>query len=309
MLVPVFPAAQMRPKEPPTFKGDLNEDIDAWYSLVQDYCHLMGTSEAQNVAYMATLLQGAARVFWDSILRASGGRRPTSMMEFITILRQRFLSPMHERQARVTLWSIGQRQAESVHAFSCRFQNLLQRLATYDATDILERYIRALCPELRLAVVQKDPRHYRRPFTTPSILSCSRSPMAHDRHRGVHRNRSQQVISRSRATKVSPTARRSNENVEEDQCWSAQVVGGSVDGQDAARVLSLSNRPSRRTRPVPGMTPPGCGTRPLVQCTGRWRNGKECATVTGGKVVHSGVRAQPGPSNVIGLRAQHDCTS
>ena len=56
MLVPVFPAAQMRPKEPPTFRGDLNEDIDAWYSLVQDYCHLMGTSEAQNVAYMATLL-------------------------------------------------------------------------------------------------------------------------------------------------------------------------------------------------------------------------------------------------------------
>ena len=74
MLVPVFPAAQMRPKEPPTFRGDLNEDIDAWYSLVQDYCHLMGTSEAQNVAYMATLLQGAARVFWDSVLRASGGR-------------------------------------------------------------------------------------------------------------------------------------------------------------------------------------------------------------------------------------------
>ena len=26
--------------------------------------------------------------------------------------------------------------------------------------------------------------------------------------------------------------------------------------------------PSRRTRPVPGVTPPGCGTRPLVQCTG-----------------------------------------
>ena len=158
MLVPVFPAAQMRPKEPPTFKGDLNEDIDAWYSLVQDYCHLMGTSEAQNVAYMATLLQGAARVFWDSVLRASGGRRPASMMEFIAILRQRFLSPMHERQARVTLWSIGQRQAESVHAFSCRFQNLLQRLTTYDAIDILEHYIRALHPELRLAVAQKDPK-------------------------------------------------------------------------------------------------------------------------------------------------------
>ena len=80
------------------------------------------------------------------------------MLEFITILRQRFLSPMHERQARVALWSIGQRQGESVHAFSCRFQNLLQRLTTYDATDILERYIRALRPELRLAVAQKDPK-------------------------------------------------------------------------------------------------------------------------------------------------------
>ena len=73
IMVPVFPAAQMRPKEPPTFKGDLNEDIDSWYSLVQDYCHLMGTTESQNVAYMATLLQGAARVFWDSVLRANRG--------------------------------------------------------------------------------------------------------------------------------------------------------------------------------------------------------------------------------------------
>ena len=41
--------------------------------------------------------------------------------------------------------------------------------------------------------------------------------MVHDRRRGVHHSRSQQVISRSRAIRASPIARRNNENVEADQ--------------------------------------------------------------------------------------------
>ena len=41
--------------------------------------------------------------------------------------------------------------------------------------------------------------------------------MAHDRHRGVHHSPSQQVTSHNKAIRVSPIARRSNENVEEDQ--------------------------------------------------------------------------------------------
>ena len=106
---------------------------------------------------MATLLQSSARTFWDGWLRDHGGYRPTTMHEFYQILRQRFLSPMLEKQARAALWQISQRQQESVHAFNSRFQNHLHRLTTYDPTDIMERFVRALRPELRMAVAQREP--------------------------------------------------------------------------------------------------------------------------------------------------------
>ena len=153
----MFPAAQMRPKEPSSFRGEVNEDLDAWLSQTRDYCHLMGTREEQNVAYAATLLQGHARVWWDGLLRQRGGVRPATLDELAQLLRGRFLSPMQEKNARTQLWAIAQRQGESVHAFSNRFLNLLQKLRTYDQEDMLERYIRALRPELRLVVAQRDP--------------------------------------------------------------------------------------------------------------------------------------------------------
>ena len=156
--LPMFPAAQMRPREPPAFKGELNEDLDAWFGIVRDYTRLMQTSAEQNVAYMATLLQGAARTYWDSWLRDHPGSFPRSVTEFHALLRARFLSPMHESNARATLWTISQRQQETSHAFSHRFQQLLARLTTYDAQDMMERFIRALRPELRLPVAQQHPK-------------------------------------------------------------------------------------------------------------------------------------------------------
>ena len=55
------------------------------------------------------------------------------------------------------LWTIAQRKDETVHAFSGRFQTLLARLPHYDEEDMLERYIRALHPQLRMPVAQREP--------------------------------------------------------------------------------------------------------------------------------------------------------
>ena len=154
----LFPVAQMRPKEPMAFRGEANEDLDAWTSQLRDYCHLMGTRDDQNVAYAATLFQGHARIWWDSYLRAHHGLRPRTLEDLAIALRARFMSPMAEKTARTQLWAIAQRQGESTHNFANRFMNLLQRLRSYDHEDMLERFIRALRPELRLAVAQRDPK-------------------------------------------------------------------------------------------------------------------------------------------------------
>ena len=64
---------------------------------------------------------------------------------------------MYEKEAQVKLWHISQRKEESVHAFSARFQNLLARLPHYDEEDMQERFIRALHPQLRMPVAQREP--------------------------------------------------------------------------------------------------------------------------------------------------------
>ena len=162
-LPPMFPAGpssgpyQLRPKEPLAYRGEVNEDLTAWLSQLRDFCALLGTTETQNVLYAATLLQGHARIWWDSYLRTSGGRRPATLAELEHAMRERFLSPMLEDHARHTLWGIGQRQGESVHNFAARFQHLLQRLSTYDEVDMRQRFIRALRPELRMPVAQRHP--------------------------------------------------------------------------------------------------------------------------------------------------------
>ena len=81
----------------------------------------MGANEYQSVAYAATLLQGAARVWWDSYLADHLDMRPKKLDEFLNVLQQRFLSPMYEKEARMKLWGITQRKDKSVHAFASRF--------------------------------------------------------------------------------------------------------------------------------------------------------------------------------------------
>lgn len=152
----IFPSAQLRPREPPVFRGEVNEDLGSWMSAVRDYCYLLGTSDLQSVAYASTLFQGNARVWWNSYLRSTAGMRPADLMTLENAIQERFQSPMFERQARFSLWSISQRAGESVHTFAARFMNLLQRLPVFDEQDMRERFIRALLPSLRLPVAQRE---------------------------------------------------------------------------------------------------------------------------------------------------------
>ena len=57
----------------------MNENLPAWISALQDYLYLMGANERQSVAYAATLLQGAARVWWDSYLYDHLQTRPANV--------------------------------------------------------------------------------------------------------------------------------------------------------------------------------------------------------------------------------------
>ena len=55
-----FATAAWKPKEPPCFFGRSAEDAHTWVSLVRNYLTFMSGSDAQQVAYTATLFREAA---------------------------------------------------------------------------------------------------------------------------------------------------------------------------------------------------------------------------------------------------------
>ena len=63
----------MKPKDPPVFRGRVEDDVTTWTAKVQDFYYLTDASDVQQVAYAATLLQDAASDWWHSLLKDPRG--------------------------------------------------------------------------------------------------------------------------------------------------------------------------------------------------------------------------------------------
>ena len=124
---------QVKPKDPPVFRGRVEDDVTTWTAKVQDFFYLTDAGDVQQVAYAATLLQDAASDWWHSLLKTRGGMRPRNFVEFADLLGRRFGSSTRVDRARAELRNIRQGQSESVRAYSTRFEALLGKLPSWDA--------------------------------------------------------------------------------------------------------------------------------------------------------------------------------
>ena len=124
---------QVKPKDPPMFRGRVDEDVTTWTAKVQDFLYLADISDVQQVAYAATLLQDAASDWWHSLLKTRRGMRPRNFVEFADLLGRRFGSSTRVDRARAELRNIRQGHSESVRAYSTRFEALLRKLPSWDA--------------------------------------------------------------------------------------------------------------------------------------------------------------------------------
>ena len=122
----------IKPKDPPFFHGRVNEDVDTWIAKVGDFLYLTEANSRQQVAYAATLLLEAAADWWVALLKERYGRRPDDWAEFTVLLSKRFGSNTRVDRARAELRNIRQGQAETVRAYSTRFEALLGKLPTFD---------------------------------------------------------------------------------------------------------------------------------------------------------------------------------
>ncbi|MCV6576759.1 MAG: hypothetical protein OIF58_13590, partial [Cohaesibacter sp.] len=80
----------IKPKEPPIFRGTAQEDVDTWLAKLEDFIYLTEANARQQVAYMATLLQDAAADWWTALLKERHGSRPADFTEMSALLRKRF---------------------------------------------------------------------------------------------------------------------------------------------------------------------------------------------------------------------------
>ena len=128
---PAF-TVQVKPKDPPVFRGRVEDDVTTWTAKVQDFFYLTDAGDVQQVAYAATLLQDAASDWWHSLLRTRGGMRPRNFVEFADLLGQRFGSNTRVDRARAELRNIRQGQSETVRAYSTRFEALLGKLPSWE---------------------------------------------------------------------------------------------------------------------------------------------------------------------------------
>ena len=89
---PAQPPAQIRfdikPKDPPIYHGKATEDVEVWSQQVDNYLPLLGGDDATQVAYVGTLLQGAAQLWFQC--ENNAGRCPRTWTQLAELLCDRF---------------------------------------------------------------------------------------------------------------------------------------------------------------------------------------------------------------------------
>ena len=111
----------LKPREPKIFAGRVDEDVDLWLSMVHGYLYAVAAPVPQQVAFTVTMLQDAAREWYNQWLHTRGNVEPRDMEEFAAALRHRFGNKTKEQVARAELRNIHQKMNESVRAYAARF--------------------------------------------------------------------------------------------------------------------------------------------------------------------------------------------
>ena len=128
---PVFATAQWRPKEPPAFTGNANDDVYLWTSLVWQYFVFMNGTARQEVAFAAMLLRGAAHEWYMGYEQRNGNQPPRDWPTMMQNILDSFGSNIRAQEAQAKLLTISQGK-RSARKYTSEFETLLGRMPTRD---------------------------------------------------------------------------------------------------------------------------------------------------------------------------------
>ena len=153
-----FPAIvstkEWNPKQPPTFNGKFKEDVYRWIGYMKNILTFMQGTPEQEVKYAATYLRGAAHEWWEIFIKQEG--YPTNWTQLSHALLKRFGSPLRAKKAQVQLMSIKQGKRK-MRDYTVEFQNLMDRLPSYDENWMINIFIWGLQPHIARSVSAAQP--------------------------------------------------------------------------------------------------------------------------------------------------------
>ena len=159
---------------------------------VRTHLHLLGGSTDQQIAYVATLLTGAAQLWWQRYLKQHGGP-PLTVEELEYALIKRFGNSSKEQTAMASLLHIKQHDNESVHAYALRFEQALDQVSSFDEQWIKNIFIWGLQSNIATQVALARTRSLDATIQTAlqvdQALKFSRKPTSTAAGRGGNRGR------------------------------------------------------------------------------------------------------------------------
>ena len=138
----------VRVEKPENYDGSKGRDLDTWLFQVQEHLQLIVIPIRGHVPYAVSLLRGNATLWWRELCEANN--RLTTWDDFCCLLREHLRLENYSRRRRDELAEIWQYNREFVADFVFRFRATCLKIADLAEAENLDRFVRALVPDVRL---------------------------------------------------------------------------------------------------------------------------------------------------------------
>ena len=137
-------------ERPDYFYGSKDQDADTWLFQVREHLDITIIPERGRVPYAASLFRGNAALWWREVCEANN--RPGNWNDFCCAVRNQFCIENLSCRGHDELANMYQYGKESVADFLYRFRVTCLRVDNLSEAKMLNRFVRALVPDVRMQV-------------------------------------------------------------------------------------------------------------------------------------------------------------
>ena len=145
-------------EHPDYFEGGKNQDVDTWIFQVREHLTMTNLPERAHISYAASLFRGNAALWWREV--CEDATRPDTWEAFCDAVREQFRPENWSRRGRDELATMYQYGKESVADFLHRFRSACLKINNLSEDEKLDRFVRALVPDIRMQVELRTPHSY-----------------------------------------------------------------------------------------------------------------------------------------------------